>query len=804
MRRLFAALFVAACIEAPGKLPPPDTSGVPEDTASGEHEVQDDIAIAPDLDVPAASDVSGTSDVPGTADVPSNPDAPGSTDVPSDPDAPGPSDVPNVSDGEGPAEDVADTVDGDTFVEPPEPDYVTCDASDEAWVKQVVEQLLGRKVKGLREVRVLEAMVKGSSREQVAMGLMNSPEFLDRWSLWLMDELRVNRVGDKALAECYGEPQVPTDTGGIGAFIRDNVALSDAKYTVAFNMADVVRSSLVLDDVSPVYRAHLFAMMVKPITGANVDALQLDMARRQDYGEIFEATYLHRNVVCNGCHNSQFSTTDNPDPAHDRHWPIPGLFEKALYGFSTGRPEREFYSNFRHLDLVREAGGLRPWRLASACGRFLNPLELPDDPAGVDAVFITPTGKKASVWNVEAALHTGFNNLRADGKLLVHPQTLEVEPHSAFAYLVSVRFTNQVWREVMGYPLSLVHYFPRNAEQRDLLMELTNHFVASGFSLKQLLHAIVTGPYFNEPVAADGCGSQDHPYVLPAIFNPWVLLEEDPVMTANSVGDVAHRHDARQLIGFAEKALGWPASPLYPAEGEEAFQKAVGVFVKDAEPGFDGIDFQGLLTWEARFGACSAGSAPGSCAGSCGGQAPSGCYCDAECVAAGDCCADYQPVCVEGKPAVPADDGVVEWFDSLFEAVELATAAGGTVSYGQVAAAVKDRFLAAPEISAVEAPLVAALLGAESLAAPVAGNWLLGARLLCGAALSSPHFLLGGVPAADQGLPPSLVVGESFTEHCEAMKRVIFSPKLWTITCGEDAISMVPFAPPLGGVEPGQ
>lgn len=35
----------------------------------------------------------------------------------------------------------------------------------------------------------------------------------------------------------------------------------------------------------------------------------------------------------------------------------------------------------------------------------------------------------------------------------------------------------------------------------------------------------------------------------------------------------------------------------------------------------------------------------GSCEGICGGEAPSGCFCDAECLDSGDCCPDYEAVC---------------------------------------------------------------------------------------------------------------------------------------------------------------
>ena len=38
-----------------------------------------------------------------------------------------------------------------------------------------------------------------------------------------------------------------------------------------------------------------------------------------------------------------------------------------------------------------------------------------------------------------------------------------------------------------------------------------------------------------------------------------------------------------------------------------------------------------------------------SCQGNCGGQAPSGCWCDDQCAAFGDCCHDKAPVC-DGQP----------------------------------------------------------------------------------------------------------------------------------------------------------
>ncbi len=47
----------------------------------------------------------------------------------------------------------------------------------------------------------------------------------------------------------------------------------------------------------------------------------------------------------------------------------------------------------------------------------------------------------------------------------------------------------------------------------------------------------------------------------------------------------------------------------------------------------------------------------GSCEGNCGGEAPSGCFCDAECVENGDCCPDYRDVCSVHANCEDDDEG---------------------------------------------------------------------------------------------------------------------------------------------------
>lgn len=62
----------------------------------------------------------------------------------------------------------------------------------------------------------------------------------------------------------------------------------------------------------------------------------------------------------------------------------------------------------------------------------------------------------------------------------------------AFALLVAQNFANAVWKEVYGSSLVLENQFPRNAAQRDQLLELTRVFVRGtkwngAFSLQALL-----------------------------------------------------------------------------------------------------------------------------------------------------------------------------------------------------------------------------------------------------------------------------------------------------------------------------
>jgi hypothetical protein len=624
-------------------------------------------------------------------------------------------------------------------------DLAQCDAGDAAWVKRAMPFLLGRNPASSREVAVWVDLIGATDRATAARSMMAMAGYEDRWAGWFMDQVRVNRIGSKKHSTCYGSAKQPGDSGQIAAFLRDSIP-GGGSPGGSYNMTDVLYSSLRLDDLTPFYRAHLFAMMAKPLTGANVAELEMDLTRRQDFGEIFSAVYTHRSVVCAGCHNSQWAVTDSGDPALDRHWPIEGLFEQAIYGNSSGRPEMEVYSMFRRLHVFSSTGA-SPWGIDTSCGTFKLSAQIPDDPAAYDAFFIEPRGKKATIWEVEAALHAGVEQLRDTG-LEVDPATLAIGGDAAFAYLLCTRIVDQIWREATGYPLTLVNYFPRSEAQHGILKELTDDFVSEDFSLRALLADIVTHPLFNQKMPIEGCGPAAHPYILPRVFNPW-SLEQSGDEVANSVGDALHRPSARVLLRKIEFALGWPAHSKWPSGAAEEFQKALGVFLKDAEPGFDGVDFQGLLTWENAYGACADQS------------------------------------------------GGTDWIDQLVAKAQAQEAAQpGSVTVRDVVLALEDRLVSEPSVPAAEAQLIAALYGVPVLDTPIsqAVGWAARTRVVCGALLESPRFLLTGPGSPVDGpfVELDLTVGDtSYVQLCAQAASAAQAGAGLSVACSAGSLSVL-------------
>lgn len=616
-----------------------------------------------------------------------------------------------------------------------------CDAGDRAFAHRTILALLGRRPLGQAEI---EAHVSGieqlrsaqsnagqpdTARLLVARALMQDDAFRVRWSDFLKDSLRAARTEVKSQQPCYGDHEsVPSDGGALARFVRDHEATASDALFSGFTMRGLLASALELDDLSVVYRANLFAMMGKPLTGNSLP-LELELARRNDFGAAFEASYTRRDVTCLPCHNSEFSVTASTDPVTNRFWQVPTFFEFALFGSSSGmHPPNEAADRgsdvlrargmFRYMDVVEK--GSAPFGWSSACGIFDEPTS--DDPLHIDTWFGSlrsrpedpSRGQRVSIWDLERSLKSGFEELAAGGI-----PSGQVGSDAAFAALVTLRIVESVWTEVMGVPLTVGHNFPRTAAQRDVLMALTDRFLGAGYSLKELLSAILEHGVFNLKPPSSGCGSGPYPFAR--LLDPWTEAENDPTAHGNGPSDAVFPLSPRVVRRSLHTALEWPMYPEYPTEGsaEETLALALGFFLRDSEPGRRGLDFQGRLAWEAAYGTCAAPSSP-------------------------------------------------DFIDKLALAAEAAP--GATVLDAVVA--LKDRLVGEPYVADEERAPLEALLGTplDGPAQSLDGSL----RRLCGVLVSGPMFMLGGmVPDSEREVPMLTPADASKAHVCSRLDSTL-------------------------------
>jgi hypothetical protein len=639
--------------------------------------------------------------------------------------------------------------------------------------------------------------------------MMRDDAYVQRWADFLMDALHINRVGDKRHDDCWGAASMAPDDGELAAYVRDTPPSSTSGGPGSFNMTDLLHSSLRLDDISPVYRGQLFAMLQKPLTGANVGSLEMEMSRRNDFGEVFESTFIYRQKSCMTCHNSSFSVTGDDDPELDRTWEIPGHFEVALFADPSGIPEEQTRVMLRSLGVhTSSLTGVKPWGWSSTCGRFVKEASIAADALNVSGYFIEDRGDKGNVWQLEAALRSGYQGLSADG-LDRDAETLEVPGDEAFAYLVSVNLANQVWAELMGYRLTIANYFPRNRDQRDTLWMMAERSMEAGLSMKSLVKSAVLDPRFNQLPPEAGCGTAGGYYMRP-VFNPWSPAEVGD-LAGNSVGDILARHGARTLMRAVATTLGWPQPEMFPSGDEEGFHAAIGAFTRDAEPGFRGTDLQGLLAWEDRYGLCAdptdSGGGGGGLTGPGCQPTPtggcSGCTCEACTCAADDyCCATaWDDICVgiceNDCGGCDVTGGGTAGTDFVGRLAAFAALETNGHTLGDAVSTLKDRIIQEPLISNTEAPLLEALLGAPlSTPASDVPQLDLSLRKLCGALLETPQFVLfGSYPFDWPTGPPGIVMkGTGFAERCAEAKGMWDSAQ-WAVTCAESTVTVTPSPP---------
>lgn len=254
------------------------------------------------------------------------------------------------------------------------------DGGDEAWVERIVPALWGRGPSGVEEVRVLVDLVEQSSRAEVVRAMARSPEYVARWRDVLIDALMIDRMSYDAKPECY-EWSAWGDSGPeLAALVRDE-APDGAPFEEPWTMADLVQSTLRLDDLSPLYRANLFARIGQQF----FDPVAFDtLSYRQNKVDIFLTTYLNRRLECLPCHNSEFGTSNHENPTLDRHWEVPGYFERALFGTADEVTADSLQIFFRRMGV--EKGILAAdLTLASEDQLFDGCSVRPNEPAGCES-----------------------------------------------------------------------------------------------------------------------------------------------------------------------------------------------------------------------------------------------------------------------------------------------------------------------------------------------------------------------------------------------------------------------------------
>jgi hypothetical protein len=650
-------------------------------------------------------------------------------------------------------------------------------------------------------------------RQAVIDALLANPDYATNWTDLYRDFVRVQRIDEQVNAQCDAARARPTDAKQVAMWVRDQNPLAGSDGKVAPTYGDILAGSIELDDVTPIYVSHLFPMVNKTYAGANATPVALELARRADFGAWFDGAYLNRDVTCLGCHNSEFSVTQSEDPALNRHFPVPGLFEKALFGISTGpdtvggfggtdrlhAPLRRAQflatdcatASATQITAATTAGTLvtcptgdtvmfcssdqktmcnsqakrerniLPWGMVAACGTFIGPSATPIDQAFVEAKLGNVTGYRTSMFDVVGSLRGGFNKLQVEG-LGADTDGNIADPDKAFAYLVSMNIVEKVWRTITGTPLTIANYFPRNAAARDTLWGLTETLIKSGYSNKALLSAIFASPYLNMAAPEVGCGT--NPYGAPRIFDPWSSAEPLEADRGNNVADSVQAVYPRVQARAAYAALGWPLT-AYNSVSPDTRSTATATAYGETAISVGGVSSALIENqFQTETGYYLKASQPGFRGLDFQGRL------------------GWEDRFAQCKKLVYAPANT---YPDLIEGL-VTTAKASNVSIGELLKVLKDRIMGETSFSAAEKTQMQLMLG-SSLEADAKSLPDLDASLrrVCGVMVASPQFLMLGLEAKDgSDVPAQTPAKYSYQTLCTQLATVPLSKLSVTCTSG--------------------
>jgi hypothetical protein len=508
---------------------------------------------------------------------------------------------------------------GSTHEDPAEPSLgstasgLEATRADLTWVANVLPVVLGRRARGPGELLALANAVNQRGRAPVLEHLMDSREFIDRWTSFMIERFRIGRDNDGTswnFTSCYGNAIRDTPDAWLAAasaVLNQPVESPLPSSTQQYNMTDIIRGAIAGDDLLPAYRGYLFTLPQRS-TRNNFDSTSVP-----ERGELFTQTFLNRSPTCIGCHHSGWSVTGT-----DHSFIFPG--GAARYGgfpeLAPGQDPRPAYESkvFPGHSMVDERK-FEPdrWAVAFAsppadaaaypfpgwhdgCGRLgpNTPAPPGDGTPATASGLLRSVGTTQNIWQLDRAFMEGVNSGRYD----VSAASLADDDGPRIAALsLAAAFTNDVWQEVMGHSLTISNYMSRNPAQFSELTELAREVGMPGsrgrISLRRVLSTIVGSAAFNRSLSATS----------PKLFEPF--LEEPP---GNDYGsDRIHRYSADVLLRSGAYALGTTAPSHVPGTFPTLAQaKALGMGLSPLVRAAPRPSLEGMLGWEATLASCRA------------------------------------------------------------------------------------------------------------------------------------------------------------------------------------------------------
>jgi hypothetical protein len=476
------------------------------------------------------------------------------------------------------------------------------DAGAAAFYEQFLPLVLGRRLRNAQERKYLVDLEALYGRQVVMDLLMEEPEFVETWRNNLFGNFELQRGGNRGQSEeCFGEPMRLAgggDGGELASFIRDNPVTANYPGTNVFadpgaeaigddpfNAADVIHSALELDDLSVVYKAYAVPLVVEDgILGA------------EEVGKAFIRAFLNRNLDCTECHNVEFS--------YSVIHPIPIDLEPQVFGCAECAGDEidqsEIWSIFRQDitgdDSPADQPTIRPWGLHPSCGTLATEFtggSLPTVFAGLD-------GGHTGLPHLIDQFSAGVESIRANGLSFSAGtfQEQQLPPDQSLVYMVSAKIVEDVWEDLLGSPLTEAHNYARKVDQRDMHRFLTESFIGSDWSLKELISLIMVTGYANRRAPAQSL--QASPSVLAPIFDSFAGL-------TNGQGELVFRYPPHTLFSQLQHSLGWPKWRSFPDGNEYPsldLNQDLEQYLSDSSAGARDWGFQSLIALEATVASC--------------------------------------------------------------------------------------------------------------------------------------------------------------------------------------------------------